>query len=272
MELGQRLRQARLDAGLSQRELCGEQITRNMLSQIENGTAQPSMETLTYLARKLGKPVSFFLDDQPPSPNQELMEQARAAFSAENYGQTLSLLTQYVPDDPVFDWEYYLLEAQSCIELAAIAIQKNHSAHAAQLLERAARAGEKTPYYNEATRRQRLLLLCNVSNDTVSLPPDDEALLVRASVSISEGNFDRALQYLDAAEDKSSSKWNFLRGKALVAQERFSEAVSHLKNAEEDHPDECTAMLEQSYREMEDYKNAYFYACKLRAKEGKSPR
>lgn len=34
MELGQRLKQARLEAGMSQRQLCGDVITRNMLSQI----------------------------------------------------------------------------------------------------------------------------------------------------------------------------------------------------------------------------------------------
>ena len=32
MELGEKLKQARLEAGLSQRQLCGEEITRNMLS------------------------------------------------------------------------------------------------------------------------------------------------------------------------------------------------------------------------------------------------
>ena len=48
MELSQKLKQARLDAGLSQKALCGDQITRNMLSQIENGSARPSMDTLRY--------------------------------------------------------------------------------------------------------------------------------------------------------------------------------------------------------------------------------
>ena len=61
MELGDKLRQARLDAGLTQRQLCGDRITRNMLSQIENGLARPSMQTLRYLAGQLKKPVSYFL-------------------------------------------------------------------------------------------------------------------------------------------------------------------------------------------------------------------
>ena len=67
MELGQRLKSARLEMGLSQRQLCGDVITRNMLSQIEHGTAHPSMETLRYLASRLGKPISYFLEENTTS-------------------------------------------------------------------------------------------------------------------------------------------------------------------------------------------------------------
>ena len=34
MSLGEKLRQARMESGLSQRQLCGDEITRNMLSQM----------------------------------------------------------------------------------------------------------------------------------------------------------------------------------------------------------------------------------------------
>ena len=82
MELGQRLRQARLEAGLSQRQLCGEEITRNMLSLIENGAAKPSMKTLRYLADQLGKPLSFFLDEAAPE-HDRILEAAHALDRAE---------------------------------------------------------------------------------------------------------------------------------------------------------------------------------------------
>ena len=78
MELGQKIRQARLEAGLSQRQLCGDEITRNMLSQIENGSASPSMSTLRFLAERLGKSVSYFLEEQAvTSANQQLMNDLR---------------------------------------------------------------------------------------------------------------------------------------------------------------------------------------------------
>ena len=68
MDLGEKIRQARLDAGLSQRQLCGEEITRNMLSLIEHGTARPSMKTLRMFAQRLGKPISYFLEEGAEDP------------------------------------------------------------------------------------------------------------------------------------------------------------------------------------------------------------
>lgn len=54
MKLGEKIRAARLKAGLTQAELAGEFITRNMLSQIENGLAMPSLQTALYIADRLG--------------------------------------------------------------------------------------------------------------------------------------------------------------------------------------------------------------------------
>ena len=134
MELSQKLKQARLDAGLSQKALCGDRITRNMLSQIENGSARPSMDTLRYLATQLGKPLSFFLEeDAVTSPNQALMEKARTAEPSD----ALHLLGQYKAPDPTFDAERWLLEALVCLQLADDAITQGKPGYARTLLERA---------------------------------------------------------------------------------------------------------------------------------------
>ncbi|MBR2896660.1 MAG: helix-turn-helix transcriptional regulator, partial [Oscillospiraceae bacterium] len=62
MTLGEKLRQLRRGLGMTQKELAGERITRNMLSQIESGTATPSMKTLQYLAERLGVSASSLMD------------------------------------------------------------------------------------------------------------------------------------------------------------------------------------------------------------------
>ena len=46
---------------MTQSELAGDAITRNMLSLIESGTASPSVKTLQYLAERLGVPYEHLL-------------------------------------------------------------------------------------------------------------------------------------------------------------------------------------------------------------------
>ena len=118
MTLGETIRQARQAAGLSQRQLCGGKITRNMLSQIENGTARPSMDTLLYLAERLGKPVSFFLQEAVvESVNPALMQQCRQAYAQREYGQVLALLAGYQSPDPLFDQEKAYLHSLCALAL-----------------------------------------------------------------------------------------------------------------------------------------------------------
>ena len=53
MEIGEKIKMLRTAKLMTQKELAGSEITRNMLSRIENGAAQPSLDTLRYIANKL---------------------------------------------------------------------------------------------------------------------------------------------------------------------------------------------------------------------------
>ena len=64
VELGKRIKEARLARKMTQSDVVGDFITRNMLSQIESGTANPSVKTLTYLAKVLQLPVNYLLPDE----------------------------------------------------------------------------------------------------------------------------------------------------------------------------------------------------------------
>ncbi len=263
MELGQKIKKARLDQGLSQRQLCGDTITRNMLSLIENGAANPSMDTLRELAGKLGKPVSYFLEEQAPvSVNGEPMEQARSAFENRDYSQVLAALADYRRPDPVFDREEALLLTLSLIALAEEAIAKGKRPYAQELLERAVREGERTPYYTPELERRRLLVLAQLTS--VELPADDRELLLRARQALKERDYHRAAACLDAAQSREGPYWNFLRGQVYLAERRLSEAKQCLEASWDHDPKTCAALLEECCRLLEDFKGAYHYACLLR--------
>ena len=269
MGLGQRLKQARLEAGLSQRQLCGETITRNMLSQIENGSARPSMGTLEYLSRRLGKPISFFLEEETvTSPNQVLMTQAREAFSLGKYAEVIRILEDYRSPDAVFDPERFLLEALALTALSKEAAAAGKGIYAGELLEKAGKVGEQTPYYTRALERERLLTLYRVRPELArelaeELPRDHRESLLRGRACLDAGDFSGCLGYLAAVppEDREGC---LLRGQAALGQKDYPRAIRELTRVETVFPRVCLGLLEQCYRELGDFQNAYLYACKQR--------
>lgn len=266
MELGQRLRQARQEAGLTQKALCGDEITRNMLSQIENGSARPSMETMRFLAQRLGKPVSWFLEEETViSPNQAVMASARAAFEIGDYGQVRQTLEAYQGPDEIFDWEQWFLSARAAMALAEQAVAQGRLPYAVRLLELAGEEGARTPYFGEELEARRRLLLAR-TGQAVTLGGHDEELMIRAEALLEQDAL-RAGAYLDAAEDRRGSRWMLLRGQAYLALERHREAAECFRMAQGDYPREAARALEQCCRALEDYKGAYEYACKLRELE-----
>src|SRR5438876_3170262 len=57
--LGERLRQLRVAAGLTQSELAGERFSKEYVSQIERGKTRPTDETIGWLAARLGVDTGF---------------------------------------------------------------------------------------------------------------------------------------------------------------------------------------------------------------------
>jgi transcriptional regulator with XRE-family HTH domain len=59
--IGARIRQARLQAGLTQQQLAGDRYTKAYVSALENGGCKPSMAALNYLATRLDVPATVLL-------------------------------------------------------------------------------------------------------------------------------------------------------------------------------------------------------------------
>src|ERR1041385_1292294 len=59
VRLGERLRQLRVAAGLTQSELAGARFSKEYVSQIERGKTRPARETVEWLAEQLGVDADF---------------------------------------------------------------------------------------------------------------------------------------------------------------------------------------------------------------------
>ncbi|MBR1765087.1 MAG: helix-turn-helix transcriptional regulator [Ruminococcus sp.] len=153
-ELGKRLKEARLAKKLTQAEVVGTFITRNMLSQIESGTALPSVKTLQYLCEKLEIPISTFDTQEEPAPAEAGGYTAvREAFLKGDYQTVAEAECEGYSD------ELAALKARALLALANDANEQDADSlrQAADYAKRAARAAEQGIFANESLRSEAML-------------------------------------------------------------------------------------------------------------------
>lgn len=89
MNIGKKIRSLRIQRGMTQRELAGEEITRNMLSRIENGAALPSIGSLLYIAERLEVSPAYFFDDSE-KPQSEVESTLCSLYNEGEYEKCIS--------------------------------------------------------------------------------------------------------------------------------------------------------------------------------------
>ena len=97
--LGDRIRQLRINRGMTQTELAGERFSKEYLSQIERGKTRPTDETVSWLAARLGVD-SGFLESGVSTSDQDraesIISRAEAAIESQQYTEAVEMLEAVV--------------------------------------------------------------------------------------------------------------------------------------------------------------------------------
>lgn len=80
--MGEKVREARRQLGFSQAQLAGEELTKGFISQLESGLVRPSIRSLQLIATRLGKPLDYFIADEPLAATKRLEFHRLAAEAA----------------------------------------------------------------------------------------------------------------------------------------------------------------------------------------------
>jgi transcriptional regulator with XRE-family HTH domain len=96
--LGQKVKKLRKEKRLTQQDLADNNISRSMLSLIENDVAQASMSTLSYVAQKLGKPLSYFLsdDEEINQKGEQLLTEAEELMHRAQYQEAFEKIQLFI--------------------------------------------------------------------------------------------------------------------------------------------------------------------------------
>lgn len=125
MSLGHRIRQLRQSRGLTQSRLGGSELSKSFISLLEKDRAQPSLDTLLLIARRLGTSVDALLGqngDIPAAVCEGLLALGREAIERRQYeeAQRYLNLIEFVTD------KYSLREAatEALLQQAQIALDQ----------------------------------------------------------------------------------------------------------------------------------------------------
>ena len=107
MDIGKKIKELRTAKLMTQTELAGHEITRNMLSRIENGAALPSVGTVIYLSERLGVHPGVLLsdgDDDLVFVKNNLLKNIKRALTDKNFSLCRDMckeLLAYGDDDEI---------------------------------------------------------------------------------------------------------------------------------------------------------------------------
>ena len=115
--LGERIKKLRKEQGLTLQTLAGSGLTKGMLSLIENNKANPSMESLSYIAEQLGVDKNELLEEIPTSELRELLQEVEKLYrkEAENYSDGFSDIVKKI--EPYVTKLPYRYESARLLEL-----------------------------------------------------------------------------------------------------------------------------------------------------------
>ena len=172
-ELGKRIKEARIAKKMTQTEVVGDFITRNMLSQIESGTATPSLKTLEYLAGVLDIPVQTLLPDSregsaDPDPDAngtaaaaDKLWEAKERYAEGQYGPAAELAESLI--NGRFSDEGCAIAARCCMNMAIECEKAGDMSRAAELAQKADELADRGIYASREIKTSCTLLLNRVA-------------------------------------------------------------------------------------------------------------
>ena len=284
MNIGERIRELRISKLMTQADLAGDYITRNMLSCIENGSANPSLSTIIYIAGRLGVPAGFLLAEQGDEMAYRKMSNLSNIKKAYTTGDVQSCRSLCLSGCPEPDDEISLLLANCDAEIAAEEFWNGKLRFSCRFFDEALSYAEKTIYSTDAIEaeiRVYFRFMERISHTLYSDLLDEEKVLNVKSNSIISQYLD-ALDALDngnikiaealinqlAQTGKNSFFEAHLQSKLLILQKNYKQAQKALQQLLQDDETPLNKIelytvlgdLEICCRESEDYKNAYRYA------------
>lgn len=280
MSIGEKIKKLRNNLGMTQSELCGDYITRNMLSQIENGIAKPSIDTVTYIADKLGVPAGFLLtdtDDLLAFQKLTCIDTLRDLYTQNKFSECAEICERL----PGCDDEIALILSNCYLNIGKEHLQNGNIRAAENALNASLAFSDKTVYSSDDIKRKALVYLSMIDSfrkkstatdvlgayESVSDTDNDYGYLMYLNILklIDEQKSEYAAKIFDSVRIKNvlyRMHINARLSSCALNFERARELLLGALNGENGQPDPILKYrllcdLEQACKALSDYETAY---------------
>src|SRR6185369_8175623 len=249
LRLGERLRQLRVAAGMTQTDLAGDRFSKEYVSQIERGKTRPTPETILWLAERLGVDAGFLANgisadergrvDAALARADALLEARRNDEALEEFEKIrAAVLATGLPE----------LEARALSGEATLRMRAGEVREAIALLERARALTERTTFSD--VERADVLFRLGVARYKLN------------SIQTAIGLFDEGLKLAERSEIPSDQ----LRSSILAWRSRCYRRRRDLEAAREDV--ERALELAEGLSDKRTAADVYFQASIIADREG----
>jgi tetratricopeptide (TPR) repeat protein len=249
LRLGERLRQLRVAAGMTQTDLAGDRFSKEYVSQIERGKTRPTRETIDWLSGRLGVDAGFLANGVSADERGRVdsaLARADALLEARRNDEALAefeairsaVLATGMPE----------LEVRALSGEATVRMRRGEVREAIALLERARVLSESTAFSD--IERSDVLFRLGVARYKIS------------SIQTAIGLFDEALKLAERSEIPS----DHLRSNILAWRSRCYRRRRDLEAAREDV--ERALELAEGLNDRRTAADVYFQASIIADREG----
>lgn len=287
MNIGKKIKLIRTEKLMTQSELAGSVITRNMLSQIENGSATPSLSTVIYLAERLGVPAGYLLsegDEEFVYNKTKVMRNIKRAYADKSFEMCREMCLSSFEE---FDDEIELILTDCCVGASIEHIREGRLRLACELLDEAVRHSKKTIYSTVTQINKAYLMFYLLKKISPSLDSDEidteisgdllhpslfgDAFCKYVTVVFGSDEITDIDEIMFNSQDDLSDADKLyiahIRARKYMQQRDFKKAAVTLKSIIDGNtvPQRlllyiCCADMEKCCKEMEDYRGAYEFS------------
>lgn len=269
-KLGEKIKSRRKQKGITQSALVGDVITRSMLSLIESGAALPSLETLEYLSQELDLPLAYLLSESDalfPFEKQDKISYIRAHFAKKNYTRCIEIIDTLSGTDDELSYIY----AISAFELGKQSTLRGALSSAEEYFKSAYEKSNQTIYKTDEIELLIPLYMSVVNNIQSPLLEFDADGFEHRLTETADYEFFKYITLDFSYKFKNELFRTHMEAKAMLKKYNYLGAISLLLKLEEHKNTKSYNAyllfgiytdLENAYKQIGDFENAYRYSNK----------